>query len=122
MPKGNPGVPKSVEHRKKLSGPKSVEHRKKLSEANLRPEIQAKRSATMLEKYGVKYPLQSPEIRHSMQKTMLDKYGVEFSALMPNKNLFKEEYWMEKGLSSATAKKTYIQYAKRKLIESTTAC
>jgi hypothetical protein len=36
-----------------------------------------KRKKTMMDKYGVEYPIQSPEIRERIKKTMIEKFGVD---------------------------------------------
>lgn len=43
-----------------------------------RPEVAAKRKATMLKKYGVEYYTQLPEVVERRKKANLEKYGVEW--------------------------------------------
>lgn len=39
--------------------------------------VKFKREETLLDKYGVKYPMQSKFIREKIKRTMLEKYGIE---------------------------------------------
>lgn len=74
------GIPKTEAHKEALRGPKTEAHKLALSLANLTPETQDRRRNTNIERYGVSHTSQIPE-----------------------KNFFRPEYWIAKGMNREEA-------------------
>ena len=98
MSKGAPGIPKTEAHKQAIRAalknkPKSESHKQKLRD-HVRTEQH---------NINLKTSLNEIDVKLKRKKTMVSLYGVEHATQKPELNMFRKEYWIDKGLSVAEA-------------------